>query len=161
MTVSGSSATENYWGVFKIQTYGRWDMNYYCKIVKIAGEGNLTVKVFAFKNASNQICFVVGIKSSITSGLCEKNILDAQGTVLESVESIATNYLTVNQEDAVVDASGNVYTLKATKDFTNAYGTSRPSTPKIGDMFYDSSSGVNKPIWFNGTNWVDATGTPI
>jgi len=34
-----------------------------------------------------------------------------------------------------------------------------PKFPSVGEMFFDQTSG--KPIWFNGTNWVDATGTVI
>ncbi len=38
------------------------------------------------------------------------------------------------------------------------YGTSRPSAKK-GQCFFDTKLG--KPIWFDGTNWVDATGTIV
>jgi hypothetical protein len=37
--------------------------------------------------------------------------------------------------------------------------TSRPSAPEIGQRFFDTTLG--KPIWFNGTNWIDATGTIV
>ena len=43
-----------------------------------------------------------------------------------------------------------------------AYATSqRPASTlvKIGAMIFDTT--LNKPIWFNGTNWVDATGTTV
>ena len=32
----------------------------------------------------------------------------------------------------------------------------RPASPKTGQMFFDTTLG--KPIWWNGTQWVDATG---
>jgi hypothetical protein len=35
----------------------------------------------------------------------------------------------------------------------------RPTTPSKGQMFYDTT--LNKPIWFNGTAWTDATGTVV
>lgn len=38
------------------------------------------------------------------------------------------------------------------------YGSSRPSAKK-GQCFFDTK--LNKPIWFDGTNWVDATGTIV
>lgn len=41
-------------------------------------------------------------------------------------------------------------------------GTSRPSglsSDNVGFQFFDIS--LNKPIWWNGTAWVDATGTPV
>jgi len=34
-----------------------------------------------------------------------------------------------------------------------------PKFPSVGEMFFDQTS--NKPIWFNGTNWIDATGTVV
>lgn len=35
----------------------------------------------------------------------------------------------------------------------------RPATPNDGTQFFDTTLG--KPIWFDGTNWVDATGTIV
>lgn len=36
---------------------------------------------------------------------------------------------------------------------------SRPATPTIGQRYFDTTLG--KPVWFNGTNWVDATGVIV
>jgi hypothetical protein len=36
---------------------------------------------------------------------------------------------------------------------------SRPTAPVKGQMFYDTT--LNKPIWYNGTAWTDATGTSV
>lgn len=42
----------------------------------------------------------------------------------------------------------------------HARGTgSRPSSPSVGQMYFDTTLG--KPIWHNGANWVDATGTAV
>lgn len=38
-------------------------------------------------------------------------------------------------------------------------GSSRPSSPVVGQRFFDTSLG--QPIWFNGTDWVDAQGTTV
>jgi hypothetical protein len=35
----------------------------------------------------------------------------------------------------------------------------RPSTPKKGEHYFDETLG--KPIWHDGTNWIDATGTTV
>lgn len=39
----------------------------------------------------------------------------------------------------------------------------RPGTPVVGQTYFDTSlaAGAGQPIWFNGTNWVDATGTVV
>ena len=42
---------------------------------------------------------------------------------------------------------------------TNNYGTTRPNSPKTGQMFFDST--LSKPIWWNGTSWRDSTGTSV
>ena len=38
-------------------------------------------------------------------------------------------------------------------------GTNRPTSPYIGQWFFDTNLGY--PIWWNGTDWVDATGTGV
>lgn len=42
---------------------------------------------------------------------------------------------------------------------TQGTTTSRPTNVVSGFQFYDTTLG--KPIWWNGTNWVDATGTTV
>jgi hypothetical protein len=37
--------------------------------------------------------------------------------------------------------------------------SNRPVNPGMLQQFYDTT--LNKPIWWNGTNWVDATGTSV
>ncbi len=38
--------------------------------------------------------------------------------------------------------------------------SARPSNPKLGDAPYFDTT-INKPIWWNGTGWVDANGTNV
>ena len=43
-------------------------------------------------------------------------------------------------------------------------GTTRPTlnnTSDIGYMFFEINNGIKKPIWWTGTDWVDATGTTV
>jgi len=35
----------------------------------------------------------------------------------------------------------------------------RPADPNVGEMYFDTTLG--KPIWHNGTDWIDATGTVV
>lgn len=37
--------------------------------------------------------------------------------------------------------------------------TEKPNTPVTGMMYFDTD--LNKPIWFNGSNWVDAAGDKV
>lgn len=51
--------------------------------------------------------------------------------------------------------------IKPDGSYVNASGIteSRPGTPTTGQCYFDIT--LNKPIWYNGTNWVDATGTTV
>ena len=40
----------------------------------------------------------------------------------------------------------------------NGVTANRPNSPVAGQFFFDTTLGY--PIWFNGTDWVDASGTP-
>lgn len=44
------------------------------------------------------------------------------------------------------------------KEVASGTSTSRPSAPSTGQCFFDTTLG--KPIWWNGTAWVDALGLP-
>lgn len=41
----------------------------------------------------------------------------------------------------------------------NGVTANRPATPVIGSEYFDTTLGI--PIWYNGTNWVDAAGTTV
>jgi hypothetical protein len=59
--------------------------------------------------------------------------------------------------------AANVQTQQAINTLsTPSAGTTalRPSTGLlVGQFYFDTSLGI--PIWWNGTNWVDATGTVV
>ena len=40
----------------------------------------------------------------------------------------------------------------------NGATTARPTSPVKGQSYFDSTLGY--PVWYDGTQWVDATGTP-
>lgn len=45
----------------------------------------------------------------------------------------------------------------------NGLTAARPANPVVGQQYFDLTlaSGRGKPIYWNGTNWVDATGTIV
>ena len=48
----------------------------------------------------------------------------------------------------------------AGNDVIPAGGTgSRPGSPTAGQMYLDTD--LNKPVWYNGSNWIDATGATV
>lgn len=55
--------------------------------------------------------------------------------------------------------SGIIGVIPSNRDNVWEKGATRPTTPQTGQRFFDTTLG--KPIWYNGTNWVDATGTIV
>lgn len=62
----------------------------------------------------------------------------------------------------VLNSNANVGTILASPaSFDHADGTTaaRPSTKPVGMMYFDTTLGT--PIWWNGTNWVNASGVTV
>ena len=62
--------------------------------------------------------------------------------------------------DVTLPVGGGV--LKDDPNYPANTGTTagRPTSGRyVGMHFWDTT--LNKPIWFNGTNWVDATGATV
>ena len=70
------------------------------------------------------------------------------------------NYYNLTRDRAV---SGNMYSSQPRVIISDGYnlytGTTRPTYPTKGEDFFDETLG--KPIWWNGTDWVDATGATV
>ena len=43
----------------------------------------------------------------------------------------------------------------------STHGTVRPSSPIIGQMFLDTTSGNGQPIWWNGSHWINSSGNVV
>lgn len=56
------------------------------------------------------------------------------------------------------ESTGKVLTTREYVQQGGATG-SRPSSPSTHQPYFDTT--IGKPIWYNGTNWVDATGTTV
>jgi hypothetical protein len=83
--------------------------------------------------------------------MAEINYVNAEG-VAKIVSGIKAKtdatYATKNQLNEVANK-------------VNQAGSSadRPTTAVLGQCYFDTD--LNKPIWFNGTDWVDYTGATI
>lgn len=66
------------------------------------------------------------------------------------------NFNTANSYD--FDSTVNIASFKAQ---TCAFGNSRPMSVVTGQSFFDTNLIVPRPIWWNGSNWIDAMGTPV
>lgn len=54
-----------------------------------------------------------------------------------------------------------VFDFVADQTIVDNSGNERPLSAAIGTCFFDTNLTPNRPIWWNGTNWVDATGTTV
>jgi len=76
------------------------------------------------------------------------------GTLTTSVTSSFVGYvLNSNTGD------GTVLALPRSRDQLDGTTAARPTTVSIGTMYLDTT--LNKPIWWNGTVWIDATGATV
>lgn len=52
-------------------------------------------------------------------------------------------------------------TLELEQPYTEAYGATRPTARFAGQVFFDTNLSPARPIWWNGSAWIDATGTEV
>ena len=100
---------------------------------------------------------------AITNYESEENISVSGGTVVVKVKtSVATyGYDGLDAYQIAVMSGRFTGTQDEWLDSLAAHmsGDERPDTPSVGMPFFDTVLG--KPIWWNGTAWVDATGTEV
>lgn len=83
--------------------------------------------------------------------------------VINFLKDKFNNPLALDKGDYVqifIDNYDNVYMLGYYKvSERNVLGSKRPSSPPMSFQFFDTT--LNKPIWWNGTNWVDSSGEVV
>lgn len=104
-----------------------------------------------------------GALSEISNPEYKWVMLDSSSHILMGIKQDNTVYLaaTVNE---IVDAALETYTDAGATEGTFA---NKPTSPNVGQMYFctdktatgGSNNGV--PIWWNGTNWVDAVGNTV
>ena len=143
------------------------------------------VPLISYPNRDNGFCFfigkpsdaisfyykidIIGLGSPLTKPSIEANVIDApsgidwsqffgiEGNIM--IEDINNTYV------PILNVAGNAYYNSnyehiiigaAKKQGTTAQ---RPTNVDVGFDYFDATLG--KPIYWNGTVWVDATGTPV
>ena len=79
---------------------------------------------------------------------------------LESIGDLAnTNASLIGDYGRKLSCIGNAY--MALQLGLNQQGTTaeRPKNPMAGDMYFDTI--LSRPIWYNGSGWIDAAGTAV
>jgi hypothetical protein len=87
-------------------------------------------------------------------------IPDAKSNVISEGNTSATYNLLLKNIDGVtlfgVRDDGHLYQADISY---SRLGQTKPTTPVEGDHFYSKT--VHKPVWYNGTAWIDGAGTVI
>jgi hypothetical protein len=116
-------------------------------------------------NTEGRIC-VEGIVHDVDTHLWEEgDLLYVSSTrgVLTNVRPEGTSYYCAVGMVSYVSATIGEITVHGRR--TERLGgttANRTTNPRIGWPYFDTSLGANgKPIWWNGTAWVDATGTTV
>lgn len=83
-----------------------------------------------------------------------------------SVVSVVKDYIksTAFTDRKVTDTPTDALSVVNRKYVTlNGASASRPTSSVIGQMYLDTTlaSGRGKPVWWNGTGFIDATGTYV
>lgn len=89
-------------------------------------------------------------------------------TTITAVDK-SSNKITVDDPSNLVVGEHFYYRCKLTYMREAEYGyvqltmsgntSKRPASPRTGMMYLDTQ--INKPIWWNGSNWIDANGTTV
>ena len=83
--------------------------------------------------------------------MAEINYVNAEG-VAKIASSIKAKADTTYATKAELSAVANKINIAGST-------ANRPTTAVLGQCYFDTD--LNKPIWFNGTDWVDYTGATI
>lgn len=66
-------------------------------------------------------------------------------------------YVKITTEDGVPVSNSNP--LPVAIQGGSGSTEDRPSTPNVGQFYFDTDLGI--PIWYDGENWVDSSGTTV
>jgi hypothetical protein len=110
----------------------------------IANNGNGKITTFGLVRELNTAAFAAGNRIYASS----------TGTLTTSTTSSFVGYVLnahVNQ--------GSILVARIPTTAPDGTTAERPTTAALGYMFFDTTLG--HPVWWDGTNWVDATGVTV
>jgi len=112
---------------------------------------------------------VVLSTSDISDTTDKRYVTDSEKTKLGYISVTQDIYLdeALTDSDIGVTVQGYDSGTVIDPDYSSVKGTinaggdsaSRPASPVLYQNYFDTD--LNKPIWYNGTDWVDATGTVV
>lgn len=109
----------------------------------------------------------ISVKSNIFTDIDNINFSDVyyQNVTLDSTEisytvPVENNYIyVINKQITCVGSNGRWLNIKGPTEKRGSYDGNTMNKEDRGFQYYDTT--LNKPIWWNGTNWVDATGATV
>ena len=99
---------------------------------------------------------------SANSPSIDHNSGNPNGVLNRGPGSMVHNRATVSQfscDMAYLRGTGGSTTWRGIQTCVGSFTSNRPATPTLYQSYFDSTLG--HPIWWNGTNWVDATGAIV
>jgi|GEM_PF-4802787 len=112
-----------------------------------------------------------GMGATIIGGYWQEIQIDSSA-VTTKIENITLRYFTPPSPSTGIIDNGKMTTIQNVKDIIlnefipNKYNstvflssTQRPQNNSVGSMIFDTT--ISKPIWWNGNNWIDATGNIV
>lgn len=161
--------------------YPNADLNFSADGIVLSNCNNITIGDITFKSNSVKGLYE-GIKASQCTNLTINNITTTQNDEedkcrlinIQSSSNVSVSnlkgsrykYIAFNTCKGVfidnVDFN-KVSNINSDVSMGNKFSTgiknSRPSSPSVGHLYFDTT--LNKPIWFNGINWVDGNGVTV
>jgi len=102
-----------------------------------------------------------GLQANANGGNIDIVTASVSGTGIRGKVTVDARELDVSNIKIVNVANGSASTdaVNFGQLTLNGITGSRPLSPTTGQYYFDTT--LNKPIWYNGSNWVDATGTTV
>jgi hypothetical protein len=102
-----------------------------------------------------------GLQNNANSGNIDIATAAVTGTGIRGKVTIDARELDISGMQLINVGNGTSSNHAVTLSQLNSNGNtaSRPLSPLAGQHYFDTT--LNKPIWYNGANWVDATGTIV
>lgn len=84
-----------------------------------------------------------------------------EGQILKiyAINRSRLNGADIESPQEIFEISEKSASYKGKKIVVQEVGSTRPQNPDLGMQFFDTT--INKPIWYSGTEWVDAMGTQV
>ena len=104
--------------------------------------------------------FATILDSDISEQKIYVEVVDTNGTGVTMGGSIKVTVMPLNIKFLEsIEAGIHIRENNTDKETCVGETSQRPTIPYRGMYWFDTN--LNKPIWFNGTNWVDSTGTQV